>query len=975
MQRKLHEVSRFLLLALFATVGVFTAHSQVNPVSIEHLTIADAAQQDLPSPLPNGAALSALLQPSEAHFALQAQAGSPRVEVDDSRFSTKVKKNEDGSIEVSIEPVTAARASMTCSPGTITLTYTPTGPGTFDMKDNNATTSMAMIVTSLLANPNAQTSFSQTVSTVPLPGSATPGDVVQLDVGLYCPDGTLYLTATLPLISIQDNPVPGPVPVACSSGTNQVMWENEFDNFTNFAGSIGGVPGEFGISTAGTPNTFTGPSGPSSGSGYIFYESSSTVADPVAFFGPIVDLTAVDPVQSNLGLRMDVARIGLDIGQFLVGYFDVATSTPVALYAANSFSDLPSTSTEWRTLQIDYTAAAGKVVALFVQYNPKPLSSAGPRRGDIAFDKVQLIGCADLCSPVTFTATESTSTPGDIFVNITSPTQNATSYDFELRPMGGAPGSGFTIPNINGTAFSVPGQPRGASYDAYITKNCGGIGQSNTAGPVRVDLVSPYDDCSTAYALPVQPIGNTCGSGAVQGLTTVAASGAGGVLASCPDYNPNEVWVDVTLPATGRVQLISGETSLAQPHITRMAALDGCSGALLACSDASGNLGQGLSSMYVTGTPGANLKVAIWTIAGAPESPLVVCALEREIQVASVANCGSTYTKLVDGSGVPAVVEFLDAAGNLFVEIDNNVNLGTVTVTPYEWTGGPNRSVPIGSQQDHYAYRQYAINPQFNLPATVSLAYTQADLDALLARSPLANSLAELSFVRVQGTTCSSAFGGTGAEPRLPVVASTLSGGYKLTSAVPGFSEFFVFPITVPLPVELISFDVRRKGSSNVVTWATATEKDNAHFVLEHALEDASSFSELTRVAGNATTLTRNDYAFEHAFAKPGTHYYRLQQVDLDGSTTPSKVIAVEVLANGATDLGLVPNPSLGQVLIQGLESNAEVSILDATGREVLRTRTQPGSRLATDQLPQGMYMVRIARANGVVSTLRLIRE
>ena len=88
--------------------------------------------------------------------------------------------------------------------------------------------------------------------------------------------------------------------------------------------------------------------------------------------------------------------------------------------------------------------------------------------------------------------------------------------------------------------------------------------------------------------------------------------------------------------------------------------------------------------------------------------------------------------------------------------------------------------------------------------------------------------------------------------------------------------------------------------------------------------------------------------------------YYRLRQLDTDGTATFSPVRAVAVPADRAVRLQLWPNPARGTVSVAGGAPGEVVQLLDLTGR-VLGRAVLPATgplQLALPATP-GVYVVR----------------
>lgn len=110
----------------------------------------------------------------------------------------------------------------------------------------------------------------------------------------------------------------------------------------------------------------------------------------------------------------------------------------------------------------------------------------------------------------------------------------------------------------------------------------------------------------------------------------------------------------------------------------------------------------------------------------------------------------------------------------------------------------------------------------------------------------------------------------------------------------------FIATFDCALPIELLSFNAREEEAVVRLRWSTASEVGNAWFVIERSA-DAERFTPIAQLPGAGSSVSRRDYVFDDAHAVAGTTYYRLRQIDADGSGSLSQVVAVhrdaEVLA------------------------------------------------------------------------------
>jgi hypothetical protein len=161
------------------------------------------------------------------------------------------------------------------------------------------------------------------------------------------------------------------------------------------------------------------------------------------------------------------------------------------------------------------------------------------------------------------------------------------------------------------------------------------------------------------------------------------------------------------------------------------------------------------------------------------------------------------------------------------------------------------------------------------------------------------------------------------------------------------------------------------------LTWATANERDNERFELEHSV-DLRTFTTIGTVAGNGTVATGRAYEYRHDGALPGTNYYRLRQIDTDGTQHTLRVVAVTfegVLAQA------YPNPTREQLTLRlssAADREAALTVRYPDGRVAWRETVRldaSGSTLLNlyDRLP-GLYLLTLEVTGQVPARFRVVR-
>ncbi|MBV6440527.1 MAG: hypothetical protein EPGJADBJ_02197 [Saprospiraceae bacterium] len=172
-------------------------------------------------------------------------------------------------------------------------------------------------------------------------------------------------------------------------------------------------------------------------------------------------------------------------------------------------------------------------------------------------------------------------------------------------------------------------------------------------------------------------------------------------------------------------------------------------------------------------------------------------------------------------------------------------------------------------------------------------------------------------------------------------------------------------------PVELTFFKGKYEDEAAVLTWQTATEKNNDYFIVEHSI-NGNHFQKLDKVAGHGTSSDVNNYQFRHVQPSNGAHYYRLKQVDFDGTSEYSNIAVV--FAAGDDAVNIAPNPFADVVFIQGITDECVVRVRSASGMVILEKNISTNCPLDLSSAPNGIYFVEI-QTDSQRTVKRMIKE
>jgi hypothetical protein len=131
------------------------------------------------------------------------------------------------------------------------------------------------------------------------------------------------------------------------------------------------------------------------------------------------------------------------------------------------------------------------------------------------------------------------------------------------------------------------------------------------------------------------------------------------------------------------------------------------------------------------------------------------------------------------------------------------------------------------------------------------------------------------------------------------------------SNANDGFYTIGTLSFSSTLPIELISFDAYLTNGTVALEWQTASELNNDYFTIERS-SNGVDFEPIMNVDGAGNSNHIINY-FETDYSPlAGTSYYRLRQVDFDGTETFSEMKTIKTYDVLATEMNLYPNPTDG---------------------------------------------------------------
>ncbi len=145
------------------------------------------------------------------------------------------------------------------------------------------------------------------------------------------------------------------------------------------------------------------------------------------------------------------------------------------------------------------------------------------------------------------------------------------------------------------------------------------------------------------------------------------------------------------------------------------------------------------------------------------------------------------------------------------------------------------------------------------------------------------------------------------------------------------------------VPVEFNSFKAENINNKVNIEWVTSTETNNSGFEIERSgkrkTNSKMNWVEIAFIEGNGTTSEFNNYNFTDIVEKPGIYFYRLKQIDFNGTVTYSDEIDITVEEpNSFLLMQNFPNPFNPSTTIRfttPVQTKVEVSVFNSLGEKV----------------------------------------
>ncbi len=185
-------------------------------------------------------------------------------------------------------------------------------------------------------------------------------------------------------------------------------------------------------------------------------------------------------------------------------------------------------------------------------------------------------------------------------------------------------------------------------------------------------------------------------------------------------------------------------------------------------------------------------------------------------------------------------------------------------------------------------------------------------------------------------------------------------------------------PLSSALAVEFAHFNGYQSHGDVVLEWVTMSEENSEYFEVQVS-NDGIDYEPLAKVAAAGNSLAENAYEYTHQNPFSGTNYYRLKQVDFDGTYEYSEIFAIRIEA--VNEVNIFPTSVDDYVnvrIMEVIKGDIPVLVFNATGHLIYQNVITAGAKelvIPTTDLESGYYFIKMELSGIGVVTKPFIRK
>jgi len=183
-----------------------------------------------------------------------------------------------------------------------------------------------------------------------------------------------------------------------------------------------------------------------------------------------------------------------------------------------------------------------------------------------------------------------------------------------------------------------------------------------------------------------------------------------------------------------------------------------------------------------------------------------------------------------------------------------------------------------------------------------------------------------------------------------------------------GFSPLGILPVT------FINFNVSKVDNGTRITWTTATEINNNRFEIEKSF-DGSNWSVIAMMSASSVTNQKTTYTFTDRKVDASVTYYRIKQIDNDGSATYTAIRSLKNTEVSSSAKIFASSNKTVTIQFDAVRTRVSVRILNLNGQPVVQDSYQNSAYISLNlnNAVSGLYVVQVTDQDNNVENKKII--
>ena len=192
---------------------------------------------------------------------------------------------------------------------------------------------------------------------------------------------------------------------------------------------------------------------------------------------------------------------------------------------------------------------------------------------------------------------------------------------------------------------------------------------------------------------------------------------------------------------------------------------------------------------------------------------------------------------------------------------------------------------------------------------------------------------------------------------------------------------YIVFTAVKVLPVTYTSVKASPKNDNIIVGWQVENELNIKNYSIEKGI-DGAHFADAGTIKATAVTGGSTTYNWMDVNAITGINYYRIKNINTDGSMAYSKIVQASIGAT-ASNISVYPNPVVDKIInlqFTGMpKGNYAARVINNQGQIVLSKQINYTGGTATQKIKteniiaSGAYKIEVTSPDNVKATLSIL--